>query len=235
LVFSFAGCAGIELAGGRVGVTAYGAPAVLGNLASDTNTGVLETTPGGFTVRNSDPGLGVLINADDGISIDVDIYVHKTVSYVDSRGRKRTRRRWVLYGGPAVVYTPGYVKEYEDGEWKDVDTPRWLGIHRLEGIHFESPFLQRVTLRARNERGETVEVKFSTSGREYSGGGYYKRVNALFIKLPVGNYRLEVFKYEGREDFKSARGYPTTHYIRVNRDPTEYRVGNMWVGWKERL
>jgi len=236
LIFSFTGCAALETARGRVGVTAYGAPATLSNLFSDVATfGAPKTTPGGFTVRNSDPTLGVIINADDGVSVDVDIYVRKAVAYTDSRGRKRTRRKWVLYGGPAVVLTPGYVKEFENGEWVEVDTPRWLKVRGLESIHFDSPFLQNVTLRLRRKGGEAVEVKFSTSGREYSGGGYYKRVNALFIKLPPGLYRLEVYKYTGKGIFRSVRGYPSTHYIRVDSDPVEYRIGNTWVGWKERL
>lgn len=223
-ILFLSGCGSIiESTGGSVGISATGGPAALLNLLADMRTtGALKTTPGGFTARNEDPGLGAITNDDDGESKDVDIYV---------RGNER---RWELYRGYAEVFTPGWVKVYEGGKWVKVKTPRWLKIKHLESIHFDTPFAQSVTLRTRDNANKVVEVKFDTDGRERRGS-YYERINILFIKLPLDRYRLEVSSYTGKNIFKLAEYYPYSRYIYMDNDPADTQVGNTWIGWEERL
>jgi len=218
------GCASLESTGGRVSVGATGGPGALLSVISDLrSTGGLETTPGGFTSRNDDPGLGVISNERDGESKDVEIYVQRILN------------RWVRYSGPAVVKTPGWVKVYRNGKWKKISAPVWLKVNRLEAIHFESPYLQEVTLRLRGGDGKAYEIRFDTYGRRRYGS-YYKRTNNLLISLPLDYYRLEVFSYTGKGIFKSAtRSRPHGRYLYLRGDPVGYRIGNTWVAWQERL
>jgi hypothetical protein len=227
------GCSVLEATGGRTTVSAKGGPAALLNLFTDLkNQGALKTTPGGFTIRNNDPGFGAISNQDRGVSKDVDFYVRKPLSYINSRGKIKERQDWVLYQGPAEVYVPTGIIRIGEKKWKLED--KWLKVTGLESIHFESPFLQKVTLLLRSKKeGKIQEVEFETYGRK--NGRTYERINTLFIKLPINYYRLEIFSYAGKGIFKKAKNYPTTRYIYMDTDPTDYRIGNTLVGWNERL
>ena len=201
LVVVFAsGCADITF-------SAHGGSGALLKVFSDLRTmGKLSQTPGGFVARNRDPGLGVLINEDRAEEKDIDIYVRRGPGYDG----------WVLYRGPAIVWTP--------------EGPR--KIQGLESIHMDTPFMRRVTLRCRDPKTGTVrEISFSTAGTCDS----YGRENVLLISLPVDWYRLEVYSYTGSWIFESAKGRPRTRHIYMDDDPCDYRVGNTWVGWSERL
>lgn len=223
------GCSTIEATGGRTEFSATGGPgAVLSKLADLRMNGSLQTTPGGFTIRNDDPGIGAISNEDTSVSKDVDIYVRTT--------SPSGRSEYVLYRGPAEVQTPGWVKVLNEatGRWDKIKTTKWYRVDGLESIHFESAFLQKVTLRLRISRDKVQEVKFDTYGRK-DRGSTYERINILFIKLPRDSYRLEVYSYTGKSIFKSARGYPTSRHIYMDSDPADTRVGNTWIGWKERL
>ncbi|MCR4284001.1 MAG: hypothetical protein NUV64_01615 [Parcubacteria group bacterium] len=229
IILALSGCSAIEATGGRTELSATGGPgSVLSTLADLHMNGSLQTTPGGFTIRNDDPGIGAISNEDRGVSKDVDIYV-RSISSSGGNG-------YILYRGPAEVQTPGWVKIWneETGKWDEIKTPRWITVDGLESIHFESPFVQSVTLRLRLSHGKIQEVKFDTYGRKDRGSAY-ERINILFIKLPRASYRLEVFSYTGKSIFKSARGYPTSRHIYMDDDPVDTRVGNTWIGWKERL
>jgi hypothetical protein len=200
------------LASGCISTTfsAKGAPGALMNLWEDIRTvGKLQKTPGGFVRRNADPGLGALINEDEAEKKDVDVYVERRLP--------SGRIEWTLYQGPANVWTP-------EG---------WMSVQGLESIHMESPFMQRVTLRCRVD-GKIQEIGFDTSGRKRRSGNRYERANILLIRLPLNNYRLEVYSYTGSWVFQRAkRQY--ARYIHINDEPTDELVGNTWVGWKEVL
>lgn len=229
VLLALSGCSAIEATGGRTEFSATGGPgAVLSTLADLRMQGSLQTTPGGFTIRNDNPGIGAISNEDNSVSKDVDIYVRAN----STSGRSE----YVLYRGPAEVQTPGWVKIWneEAGKWDKIQTPRWIMVDGLESIHFESPFVQSVTLRLRLSPDKVQEVKFDTYGRK-DRGNTYERINILFIKLPKDSYRLEVYSYTGKSIFKSARGYPTSRHIYMDSDPVDTRVGNTWIGWKERL
>jgi len=220
-----AGCSTLEATGGRTEISATGGPgAVLSKLTDLRMNGTLRTTPGGFTIRNDDPGIGAISNEDGGVSKDVDIYV------------RNNGGDYTLYRGPAEVQTPGWVKIWngETDSWDKIQTPQWITVDGLESIHFESSFVQSVTLRLRLSPSNVQEVKFDTYGRkEY--GSTYERINILFIKLPKDSYRLEVFSYTGKSIFKSAKNHPYTRSIYMDDDPVDTKVGNTWIGWKERL
>jgi len=190
--------------------------------------GGLRATPGGFTIRNTNPSIGAISNEDTAVSKDVDLYVRAP--------SHSGRSEYVPYYGHAEVQTPGWVKIFNETtrKWDKVKTTRWVKVNGLESIHFESPFVQSVTLRLRLSPDKVQEVKFNTSGRK-DRGSTYERINILFIKLPKDSYRLEVFSYTGKGIFKSVRGHPTSRHINMNNDPTDTRVGNTWIGWKERL
>jgi len=229
MLIAITGCSTLEATGGRTEISATGGPgAVLSKLADLRMNGSLQTTPGGFTIRNDDPGIGAISNEDKGVSKDVDIYVRTT--------SPSGRSEYVLYRGSAEVQTPGWVKIWneETRSWDKIQTPKWVTVDGLESIHFESPFMQSVTLRLRLSPDKIQEVKFDTYGRK-DYGSTYERINILFIKLPKANYRLEVFSYTGKSIFKSARNHPYTRNIYMDDDPVDTRVGNTWVGWKERL
>ena len=202
-----------------------GGPAVLANLANDLrNNGPLETSPGGFVHRNKDARLGALINDNRGVSKDAEIFVLGEGNI------------WVPYNGQAEVFTPGWRKIWDKGKnkwvWEKLSS-RWLRVDGLEAIHFESPFMQSVTLRFR-ENGETKEIMFETAGRT-ENGNVYERINVLFIKLPLNQYRFNVYSYTGQLVFKSAEGRPYTRHLSINSDPTDYQIGNTRVGWKLNL
>ena len=218
--FFFIGCA--------TEFSAKGGPAVLANLITDLrNYGSIRTSPGGFAYRNRDARLGALINEEQSVSKDVEIFVQGEGNL------------WVPYNGPAEVLTPGWIKEYDNEKkkwfWNKLSS-RWLAVDGLEAIHFESAFMQSVTLRIRENGGKTKEVMFETSGRR-ENGDIYERINVLFIKLPEKQYgyRLNVYSYTGQLFFKSVRGTPYTRHLSFNGDPTDYRFGSMWVGWVEKL
>lgn len=220
------GCATIEATGGRTEISATGGPgAVLSKLTGLRMSGSLQTTPGGFTIRNDDPGIGAISNEDGGVSKDVDIYVLNTSS-----------GDYTLYRGPAEVQTPGWVKIWNEKTqvWDKIQTPTWITVDGLESVHFESPFVQSVTLRLRLSPNKVQEVKFDTYGRSQTGS-VYERINILFIKLPMADYRLEVFSYTGKSIFRSAKNHPYIRSIYMDDDPVDTRVGNTWIGWKERL
>jgi hypothetical protein len=206
------GCAGSTF-------TATGGPAVFANLANDLrNQGTIKTSPGGFAYRNKDAQLGALINQDRGVSKDVEIFV------------QGEQNLWTPYGGSAEVLTPGRVYEYEGEKWVKKNSPKWLKVDGLEAIHFESPFSQRVTLRLRDENSKAREIMFDTFGRQ-ENGSVYERINVLFIKLPLGQYRFNVYSYTGQFVFKAAEGRPYTNSLYIDGNPTDYQIGNQWVGW----
>ncbi len=209
-------------------VTARGGPAVLANVVNDLRSlGPIKTSPGGFVYRNKDARLGALINEDQSVSKDVEILVQGEGNL------------WVPYSGPALVYTPGWIKVWSQEKkkwlWEKL-LSRWLQVDGLEAIHFESAFMQSVTLRIRGDGGGTKEIMFETSGRR-ENGNVYERINVLFIKLPEKQYgyRLNVYSYTDQLFFKSVRGTPYTRHLSFNGDPTDYRFGNLLVGWVERL
>ena len=207
-VLFFTGCA--------TEFSATGGPAVLANVFNDLrNQGVLKTSPGGFVERNKDAGLGVLINKDQAVSKDVEIFVQGEGDI------------WNPYLGPAMVYTPGWIKEYDNEKkkwfWKKLSS-RWLAVDGLEAIHFESAFMQSVTLRT-----SSGEIYFETEGRRETSNSY-ERINILFIKLPLNQYRFNVYSYTGML-LKKVEGQHT-RYLYINSNPTDYRVGNIWVGWE---
>lgn len=209
------GCAGSTF-------TAKGGPAVLANLANDLrNQGAIKTSPGGFAERNKDAQLGALINQDRGVSKDVEIFV------------QGEQNLWIPYRGAAEVLTPGRVLRYDNQNqkwfWEKLSS-HWLKVDGLEAIHFESPFSQSITLRLRDENGSIKEIMFDTSGRR-ENGNYYERINVLFIKLPLGQYRFNVFAYTGQFIFKSTEGRPYTNSLYIDGNPTDYQIGNQWVGW----
>lgn len=210
-IFFFAGCA--------TEFSATGGPAVLANLASNLrNQGSLKTSPGGFTERNRDARIGAITNEEQAVSKDVEIFVQGE-GYL-----------WRPYDGPAEVYVPsGWIKEWDGKKWlwKKLSS-RWFKVDGLEAIHFESAFTQSVTLRT-----SAGEILFETAGRKETGNSS-ERINVLFIKLPERQYgyRLNVYTYEGQLFFKSVRGIPYTRHLSFDGDPTDYKFGNMWVGWK---
>ena len=161
--FLISGCVSTEF-------SAKGAPGALMNLWEDIRTvGKLQKTPGGFIRRNTDAEFGVLINEARAEKKDVDIYVERRMP--------DDRAEWTLYQGPAEVWTP-------EG---------WMTVQGLESIHFESAFMQRVTLRCQvNQRIQ--EIEFETSGRKLRSGNRYERVNMLLMRLPMNNYRLNKYK-----------------------------------------
>jgi len=220
------GCSMIESAGGRTEISATGGPgALLSKIADLQMNGTLQTTPGGFTIRNNDPGIGAISNEDGGVNKDVDIYIQK----VGPSGKNK----YMLYRGPAEVQTPGWIKIWneETGSWEKIKTERWIRVDRLESIHFESPFTQEVTLRLRISPENVQEIRFNTSGRKQYGSNY-KRINLLFIRLPESHYRFEIFSYTGEWVFKSAEGQPYLRSIYINGNPVDTKVGNTWIGWK---
>lgn len=210
-VFFLIGCPATEF-------SAKGGPAVFLNLANDLRIqGNLKTLPGGFVERNRDARLGVLVNEEQAVSKDAEIFV---------QGEQNT---WVPYRGPAEVYTPGWIKIFEDGKWKKVKlSSRWLKVDRLEAIHFESAFMQSVTLRT-----SAGEIFFETAGRKENGNNY-ERINVLFIKLPEKQlgYRFNVYSYTGQWIFKGVNGQPYTRHLSFDGDPSDYKFGNQWIGWK---
>ncbi len=224
------GCSTLETTGGRTEISATGGPGAILSMLSDIRmNGSLQTTPGGFTLRNEEAGIGAISNEERGASKDVDIYIRDSSSY--------GRDEYVIYSGPAEVQTPSWIKVYneETRRWNKVKTKRWITIYGLESIHFESPLVQRVTLRGKLSPSDKIrEIKFDTYGRRQYGSTY-ERINILFIKLPRADYRLEVYSYTGKSIFKSARGYPYTRSIYMDDDPVDTQVGNTWIGWKERL
>ncbi len=228
-MLSLVGCSTLEATGGRTKVSATGGPGVILNMLADLKAqGALQTTPGGFTIRNNDPGIGMLSNEEGGVSKDVDIYVRAT----STSGRSD----YILYRGPAEVQTPGWIKIWneETETWEKFDTPSWITVDGLEAIHFESAFVQSVTLRLRLGSAKVQEIKFDTYGRKLNGNTY-ERVNSLFIRLPRNNYRLEIFPYTGKGIFKSGKGQPYTRSLYISTNPTNTKVGNTWIGWKLKL
>lgn len=213
-IFFLTGCSATEF-------SARGGPGVLLKLANDLGVqGGLKTSPGGFVERNQDSRLGALVNEEQGVSKDIEIFV---------QGEQNI---WIPYRGPAEVYTLGWIKVFEDGKWKKVKlSSRWLKVDGLEAIHFESAFAQTVTLRT-----SSGEIFFKTAGLKENGNNY-KRINILFIKLPERQYgyRLNVYAYTGQLFFKSVRGAPYTHPLSFDGDPTDYKFGNQWIGWKSIL
>lgn len=210
-VFS-AGCASDFLT-----VSARGGPAVLANLINDQNQAI-KTTPGGFAYRNQDAKLGALVNQDNGVSKDVEIFVQGEGNI------------WSPYNGSAEVYTPGWIKIYEEGKWKKVKlASRWFPVEELKAIHFDTPYMQAVTLRIRSN-GKIEEIYFETSGRRETNNSY-ERINVLFIKLPLNQYRFNIYSYTGELIFKRVEGQPYTRNLWINNDPTDYRISNIWVGW----
>lgn len=201
LVLFLGGCVSTEF-------SAKGTPGTLLKAWEDVRSvGKLQKTPGGFIQRNTDPGLGVLINEARAEKKDVDIYTKKRLA--------DGRVVWTLYQGLAEVWTP-------EG---------WMRVQGLESIHFESAFMQRVTLRCRvNKRIQ--EIEFETSGRKLGNGNRYKRVNMLLMRLPGNDYRLEVYSYVGSWIFERAKGLPYTRDICIDNNPVNELVGNTWVGWK---
>lgn len=221
-IFSLTGCSG-----GRVVVSATGGPGAVLNIFTDLQAqGALQTTPGGFTLRNKDPRLGVLINEDREVSKDVDIYVRSPFG----------GNEYILYRGPAEVQTPGWIEIWspEKESWEKFNTPSWITVDGLEAIHFESAFIQSVTLRLRLGPNKTQEIRFDTYGRKQNGNTY-ERINALFIRLPKNRYKLEVFSYTGKSIFKSVKGHPYSRYINMDNNPVDTKFGNAWIGWKEIL
>lgn len=213
LMLGIVGCAVLDSGIIRTDISADGGPGVIFNLLEDSKARLrLGTTPGGFLIRNEDPYLGAIINQDRNTQKDIYFYIRRHLPGTPDR-----ERTWTLYGGPAEVKTP-------DG---------WLKIDGLEAIHFDSPLLQRVTLRLRQPDGTAREVSFDTYGRR-DCGNRYERINVLFIRLPREIYKLEIFSHEGRWIFKTVLGYPYTRRLDLTRwpDPTGARVMNIWVGWR---
>ena len=212
----------IGCAGGST-FTAKGGPAVLANLANGLRSqGAIKTSPGGFAYRNQDAKLGALINQERGVSKDAEIFIQGEQNF------------WVPYRGSAEVYIPsGWIKEFDDQKnkwfWKKLSS-RWLKADGLEAIHFESPFMQSVTLRLRDENGSVKEIMFDTVGRRETGDSY-ERINILFIKLPLSQYRFNIYSYTGQLIFKSAERRPYTRSLHIDGNPTDYQIGNQWVGW----
>lgn len=210
-VFFLTGCPATEF-------SAKGGPAVILNLANDLGIqGNLKTSPGGFVKRNRDARLGALVNEDQGVSKDTEIFV------------QGENQLWHPYSGSAEVYTPGWIKIFEDGKWKKIKlASRWLKVDGLTAIHFESAFTQSVTLRT-----SSGEIYFETSGRKETGSNY-ERINVLFIKLPEKQYgyKLNVYAYTGQWIFKSVEERPYTRHLSIDGDPTDHKFGNQWIGWK---
>lgn len=219
--FLSSGCSG-----GSVGVSAQGGPAAVVNIMQKIMNGPLETSPGGFVLnKNNDKELGVIINDKDGIKMDVEIFIKKD-------------RRWVLFRGDAEVKTPGWIKVYDPVSKKWIKRKlekKWLQIKDLVAIHFNSPFLQGVTLRLQGDDG-TIEAKFSTFGWKKVGNNMI-RVNPLFIKLPKIHscYRLLVHSYTGSSIFKSEKGPPSIRSICMDNDPFDYEFAGRRLGWKVKL
>lgn len=204
LIAIFAICLLTSCASGPVTISAelLGGPAAVATAWENARIGPLETTPGGFIKTNQNANLGVIINRDEE---EKDVWF-----FVEKNGG------WRPYRGPCKVLTP----------------KGWEYYNNLEAIHFESAFIQRVTLRLNN--GQTAqEIKFSTYGRE-NDGDYYRRVNALLIVLPPENFKMVVLPHKGKWIFKTVSGYPYVHYLylRYHDNPLEEIFGNQWIGWK---
>lgn len=203
-----AGCASGPV---MVSAQATGGPAVAGKLWEDIKSmGSLKTTPGGFIIRPENAFLGAIIN-DDQEEKDVYVYVRKR-----RPDAPEGHWQWALYQGPAMVKTP----------------KGWMSVTGLEAIHFESAFLQQVTIRTL-ESGETKEIKFDTFGRR-DAGSYYQRINILMIILPPDEYKFQVFRHSGKWIFKRAEGYPHTRHLYLSRHKNAARenLNGYWIGWK---
>lgn len=213
LMLGIVGCAVLDSGIIRTDISADGGPGVIFNLLEDSKARLrLGTTPGGFLIRNEDSYLGAIINQDRSAQKDVYFYVRRHLPGTPDR-----EMTWVLYGGPAEVKTLN----------------GWMRVEGLEAIHFDSPFLQRVTLRLRQPDGTAREISFDTYGRRASGDRY-ERINVLFIRLPREVYKLEIISHEGRWIFKRVKGHLYTRYIDLYHwiSPTRAQVMNIWVGWK---
>lgn len=213
LILLTAGCAILDSGAIKTDVNIGGLPGVALKKWEDSKTGLgLKTTPGGFLIRNEDPCLGAIVNQDRSQQKDVYFYVEKHLSGTPDR-----ERTWVLYDGPAEVKTP-------EG---------WIRVNGLEAIHFDTPFLQRVTLRLRQPDSGAKEISFDTFGYRMCGNRY-ERINALFMRLPREVFKLEIFSHEGRGIFKQVHGYPYICYLNFFRwsDPAGEELMGVWIGWK---
>ncbi len=213
ILFLISGCAVLDSGVVQTHISADGGLGALLKTYEDSKAGLrLKTTPGGFLIRNEDSCLGAIINQDRSTQKDVYFYVQRHLSGTPDR-----EQTWTLYGGPAEVKTPN----------------GWMRVDGLEAIHFDSPLLQRISLRLRQPDGSAKEISFDTYGRRQAGNRY-ERINVLFIRLPREIFKLEVFSHEGEWIFKRIKGHPHTRYLDLLRwsSPTRVQIMNIWIGWK---